>query len=470
MHKKAFVLVAAAALLFFINSAGARPATGVRAPRNAAFKASLSAERWQVRSPWRPLRSGSQPTAPQLRIHSLGKVVVVRSRVPKTHNGVAGVEQRDYVRLRPAGSATPNQVSAHQAHKKTLSLTAKSFALRKVSSTKLHNAAVQGVLSSTARNSRDAYRAAMTGLTVSLGDKYSGYFAPKVWEKKTARRNGTGQGLGISMNSTTGGVQILRVTPGSPAEGILVKGDKLVAVGGKAVRSTGDVQRAVSSKLGQPVNVTVRRGGRRQQLALQPAEFKERLVTSELAGRVGVVKLSRFAKGAAAGVRGALVELQRRAGGALGGVVLDLRGNGGGSTKEAHDLINLFVPRGELFSFKRHGDLLKSHSADPQKVLLPSTPLTVLVDGRSASSSEIVAGALKHRGRARLVGTKTFGKGIAQNIHNLPDGGGLKLTAMEITLGERGARYHGQGLQPDLRVEPGARGDPQLRAALGQLR
>ncbi len=92
------------------------------------------------------------------------------------------------------------------------------------------------------------------------------------------------------------------------------------------------------------------------------------------------------------------------------------------------------------------------------------------MDGRSASSSEIVAGALKHRGRARLVGTKTFGKGIAQNIHNLPDGGGLKLTAMEITLGERGARYHGQGLQPDLRVEPGARGDPQLRAALGQLR
>lgn len=274
------------------------------------------------------------------------------------------------------------------------------------------------------------------------------------------------------MSSSTGGVQISRITPGSPAEGILARGDKLVAVGGKAVRSTGDVQRAVSGKLGQPINVTVRRGSQRRQLTLQPAEFKERLVTSTLAGRVGVVKLSRFAKGAAADVRGALVELQRRSGGALRGVVLDLRGNGGGSTREAQDLINLFVPQGELFSFKRHGDLIKRHTADPQKALLPGTPLTVLVDGGSASSSEIVAGTLKHRGRARLVGTKTFGKGIAQNIHDLPDGGGLKLTAMEITLGERGARYHGQGLQPDLRVEAGATGaaDRQLRAALGQLR
>lgn len=440
-------------------------------PRDAAFKASLSAERWQARpARWQPSRTsgGPQLEGPRINIHSVGKVIMVRSTVPQERGGVRGVVVHDFVKLRPAGSPTPSQVSTREAYDQALRLAHDEFALARVSKGQLHCAAVEGVLASSCTDSRGAYRAAISKMASSLNDKYTCYYEPRGWTQQERHRAGTGRGIGISMTSETGGVQVSRVTPGSPAEGLLRVGDQLLQIGATPVRSTTDVQRSIAGSNGQPLVLRLRRGGRLQQVTVQPREYRERLVTTSRVGEgIGVVKLSRFARGAADDVRQAVEGLQQQGG--LRGLVLDLRGNRGGLTHEAHQILNLFIGSGDLFYFTRHDAIVKRHQADPARAAFGGLPLAVLVDGDSASSSEIVAGTLQSRGRAKLVGATTFGKGIAQNNHDLPDGGGLQLTAMRIGLAlpagaGQAVYYHGAGLRPDVPVAPTSTGD----AALGR--
>ena len=225
------------------------------------------------------------------------------------------------------------------------------------------------------------------------------------------------------------------------------------------MRSTEDVQRAVTGNLDRSTPVTLERQGRQKTVTVTPKIYQVALVTSELKARgIGAVKLARFAKGSAEQVRGAVTKLQRRNGGRLNGLVLDLRGNPGGLTAEAHSLINMFIPAGDLFFFSRHRKVVKRHTADPAQASFADLRLTVLVDKKSASSSEIVAGSLKQRGRATLVGEKTFGKGIGQSNFNLPDGSGFRLTDFHIGLPVDGQSkmvlYHQKGIQPHLAVPP----------------
>jgi len=443
-------------------------------PRDAAFKASLSAERWQARpARWKPSRTsgGPQLDGPRINIHSIGKVIMVRSTVPKERDGVRGVVVNDFVKLRPAGSPTPNQVSTREAYETALRLAHDEFALARVTKGQLHCAAVEGVLASSSTDSRGAYRAAISKMASSLGDTYTCYYEPKGWTQQERHRAGTGKGIGISMTSDTRGVQVSRITPGSPAEGQLRVGDQLLRIGATPVRSTTDVQRSIAGSDGQPLTLRLRRDGRVQQITVQPREYRERLVTTSRVGDgIGVVKLSRFARGAADDVRQAVEGLQQ---GGLRGLVLDLRGNRGGLTHEAHQILNLFIGSGDLFYFTRHDAIIKRHQADPTKAAFGGLPLAVLVDKDSASSSEIVAGTMQSRGRAKLVGSTTFGKGIAQNNHDLPDGGGLQLTSMRIGLARptagQAVYYHGHGLRPDLPVAPTSTGDAALGRAAALL-
>ncbi len=422
-----------------------------RAPRNQAFKQSLSAERWQLRKRFVPTRKA--PKKPTLRVHSLGKVMVLRTVEAARVQGRDGKLIKDYVKLRPAGSKTPNQLKAKKSFNEVMKLTEERFDLGQVKHAQIFGQAVKGVLNSKATDSRGAYRAAMGQVTSSLGDKYSRYFEPTGWKKDRLRTNGKAQGLGITMKAGNDGVKVDRIVKGSPADGALKTGDKVLQVAGRAVRTTREVQKAVSGNMDRATPMTVERQGQRRTVTVTPNIYKEKLVTAELKSRgVGAVKLTRFAKGSAEQVRAAISDLQHRNHGRLTGLVLDLRGNPGGLTAEAHSLLNMFIPAGDLFFFSRHKKVVKRHTADPSATPFADLRLTVLVDGKSASSSEIVAGSLKQRGRATLVGEKTFGKGIGQSNWNLPDGSGFRLTDFHIGLPVEGQSkmvlYHKQGIQP----------------------
>ena len=443
--------------------------TRARVQRNHAFKQSLSADRWQVRKRFVPTSAARRnaPAEPTLRVHSVGRVMVLRTVEPAQVQGVAGSLIKDHVKLRPRGASTPNQLKAKQSFGEVMSLTEKRFDLGSVKQSQLFAEAVKGVLNSPATDSRGAYRAAMNQVTTSLGDKYSRYFEPTGWTKDRLRTNGKAQGLGITMKAGSTGVRVDTVVKGSPADGALRTGDRVLQVAGRAVRSAKDVQDAVSGNLDRPTPLTVERQGRRRTVTVTPKIYKVSLVTSELKARgIGAVKLARFAKGSAEQVRGAISDLQRQAGGRLNGLVLDLRGNPGGLTAEAHSLINMFIPGGDLFYFSRHNKVVKRHTADPARATFADLRLTVLVDKKSASSSEIVAGSLKQRGRATLVGEKTFGKGIGQSNFNLPDGSGFRLTDFHIGLPVEGQSrmvlYHERGIKPHVSVDPATAMDRAL--------
>ena len=436
-----------------------------RAPRNQAFKQSLSADRWQVRK--RFVATRKAPKKPTLRVHSLGKVMVLRTVEAARVQGRDGKVVKDYVKLRPANSKTPNQIKAKTSFNEVMKLTEERFDLGQVKHPQLFAEAVKGVLNSKVTDSRGAYRAAMGQVTKSLGDKYSRYFEPTGWKKDKLRTNGKAQGLGITMKAGAAGVEVDRIVKGSPADGALKTGDRVLKVAGRSVRTTKDVQQAVSGNMDRATPMTVERQGQRRTVTVTPKLYKEKLVTSELKGRgVGTVKLARFARGSADQVRAAITDLQRRNNGRLNGLVLDLRGNPGGLTAEAHSLLNMFIPNGDLFYFSRHKKVVKRHTADPSAASFADLRLTVLVDAKSASSSEIVAGSLKQRGRATLVGEKTFGKGIGQSSWSLVDGSGFRLTDFHIGLPVQGQSrmvlYHKHGIQPDVAVPAGQAMDRAL--------
>ena len=461
-------------LLVNLQPALADRAATPRARRNQAFKQSLSASTWKVRKRFRPLPAPSAKPA-TMRVHSIGKVMVLRTVEPAKHQGRDGLLIKDHVKLRPSGVKSPNQLPAKKSLSEVISLTEKRFDLAQTSFGKLFGEAVKGVLESKATDSRGAYRAAMSQVTSSLGDKYSRYFAPDGWNKDQLRTDGKSKGIGITMKADANGIKVQGVVKGSPADGVLRSGDRLLVVGGKAVRSTEDVQRAVSGKLQQATPVTLDRQGRRQTVTVTPKTYKVQLVTSGLQpGGIGSVKLARFARGSAEQVRQAVTRLQRQNGGRLNGLVLDLRGNPGGLTAEAHALLNSFIGSGDLFYFTRHNKVIKRHTAEPAKATFAQMRLAVLVDARSASSSEIVAGSLKQRKRATLVGEKTFGKGIGQSSWTLPDGSGFRLTDFHLGLPVEGREamklYHTRGIQPHVTVSAGSgSGDAVMQRALQEL-
>ncbi|HEX6388218.1 MAG TPA: S41 family peptidase, partial [Solirubrobacteraceae bacterium] len=213
----------------------------------------------------------------------------------------------------------------------------------------------------------------------------------------------------------------------------------------------------VTGKAGTTVAITLARHDRRIRLRITRANLSAGFTTSRLVRRggerIGVVRLTQFGPGAHADLIKALKRLERRG---AKRYVLDLRDNGGGLVSEARLVASVFLRDGTIVSMR--GRTVKSQTlkatGDP---LLPIAPLVVLVNRNTASASEIVAGALQDRKRAEIVGTRTFGKGVFQQVIELSNGGALDITAGQYflpsgrNLGGRGTST-GDGLAPDVRA------------------
>ena len=310
----------------------------------------------------------------------------------------------------------------------------------------------------------------------SLDDRFSHYFAPRDFTDFQEATEGRFEGVGMTVEEIERGLRVLTVYDGSPADrGGLKPGDVITHVDGRPIagQSSEESTTRIKGPAGSSVRLTVRSNGDARVLTLKRAEVEIPVVRAEMrrsGGRkIGHVHLAGFTSGAHAEVGDAVRRLLKQG---ADGVVLDLRDNGGGLLNEAVGVSSVFIPDGKIVTTRGRSRPEQVYEATGGAID-EDVPVVVLVNDRSASASEIVTGALQDRDRATVVGTRTFGKGVFQEIEPLANGGALDITVGEYFLPSGrnlggGGVERGAGVAPDVRAEddPDTPRDEALLAAL----
>jgi len=299
------------------------------------------------------------------------------------------------------------------------------------------------------------------GLTAgikSLDDRFSAYFDPKTYKEFEEATEGAFEGVGLTVAEDERGLRVVTVFDGSPARRAGIRSrDVITAVDGESLagKTTDEATTLIKGPAGSTVSLTVVTGkAAPRTLKLRRARVDVPVVESELrradGAEIAHVRLSSFTSGAHGEVRKAVDELLDKG---AEGVVLDLRDNGGGLLNEAVLVSSIFVGDGTIVSTKGRTRARRVFEASGNAID-GDIPVVVLVNGESASASEIVAGALQDRKRAEVVGTRTFGKGVFQEVRPLSNGG-----ALDITVGEYftpgGRNLGGGGVKKGAGIEPG---------------
>jgi carboxyl-terminal processing protease len=310
----------------------------------------------------------------------------------------------------------------------------------------------------------------------SLDDRFSNYFAPRDYTDFQQATEGRFEGVGMSVDPVDDGLRIITVYDGSPAkDGGLKAGDVITAVNGRSIagQDSTEATTRIKGPAGTSVRLTVRSGGKTREVTLKRAEVAIPVVRSEMrtldGHKIAYVHLAGFTAGAHDAVSEAVRKLLKEG---ADSVVLDLRDNGGGLLNEAVQVSSIFIPDGRIVSTKGRARPERVYDATGGAID-PDIPVVVLVNNRSASASEIVTGALQDRKRATVVGTRTFGKGVFQEIEPLSNGGALDITVGEYFLPSGrnlggGGVSRGSGVKPDLYAKdnPKTPKDEALQAAL----
>jgi carboxyl-terminal processing protease len=318
----------------------------------------------------------------------------------------------------------------------------------------------------------------LTAAVASLHDQFSRYLSPHAYAGFNEETSGrfTGIGITIGPDKRKRGVVVQQVFAGSPAQHAgLAPGDVIVRAGPRTLKGAtlDQAGTAIRGREGTGVRLTwISPSGRVTKL-VKRAQVDVPIVQSKLerfhGHPIAWVHLSQFTQGAGGEVGTAVRKLLAKG---AKGVILDLRENGGGLLDEAVATASVFLPDGKVVSTKGRARPEKVYDATGGAIS-PKIPVVVLVDGGSASASEIVTGALQDRHRATVVGTHTFGKGVFQEVEQLSNGGALDITVGEYftpsgrNLGGGGVR-RGAGITPDIRAKDNPdtkRVDEGLRAA-----
>ncbi len=277
------------------------------------------------------------------------------------------------------------------------------------------------------------YRKSVDGMLYELRDPYSTFLPPERFARLNESTSGNYAGLGLETDLRDGWLIVVAPLPGGPAERAgLQPGDRIVEIMGKPAKgwTSEEASKALRGKAGTPVTLKIERPGTQtpMEMKLVRSTIHQSAVrrTSLLGDGVGYIDLKAFSDSTGKELNGAITGLLSHG---MKTLVLDLRTNPGGLLNQGVKVSDLFLNPGQKI-VSMHGRLPEANRefADTAKQRWPDLPLIVLVDGRSASAAEIVAGALQDHDRALIIGTPTYGKGSAQSVVAFGDQGGLKLT------------------------------------------
>lgn len=302
---------------------------------------------------------------------------------------------------------------------------------------------------------QELIESAIAGMLTSL-DPHSSYLSAKSFQDMQVQTRGEFGGLGIEVTMDAGLVKVVSPIDGTPAHRAGLKpGDFISHLEGKPILglTLAEAVEKMRGKVGTDLRLTIRRKGNKAfDVTVTRAVIQIRSVRSRMEGDIGYLRITSFNEQADKGSIKAIAEFKKNAGDKLKGLVLDLRNNPGGLLDQSVKISDLFLDKGEIVSTRsrRPEDTQRfnAHTGD----LMNGLPVVVLINGGSASASEIVAGALQDHGRAILLGTKTFGKGSVQTIMPLSGHGAMRLTTARYYT-PSGRSIQAVGIEPDIKVE-----------------
>lgn len=311
---------------------------------------------------------------------------------------------------------------------------------------------------------------ANAGVVAATGDKFSSYLTPGEWTAFQKRMRGGTVGIGVELGFKNGELVIIAPQEGSPAKRAgLQSGDRIIRIDGTRVSDVSE-QEAVSllrGTAGTAVELTVRRGSQELEFTVTRQAIVIPSVRSSVTdGNIGILTVTTFDSNTAKLARTAAENFRTQN---VRGIVLDMRGNPGGAVMAARDVAALWLPKGSLVMAEKRGDtVLRTYKTETAPVLSGISTI-VLVNGGSASASEVVAGALQDYSKAKVVGVQSFGKGSVQEVRQLSNGGALSFTVSRWFTPQN-RTIDGVGIAPDEVVSAGdGDNDAQLDTALQLL-
>ncbi|MCQ2550827.1 MAG: S41 family peptidase [Clostridia bacterium] len=316
-------------------------------------------------------------------------------------------------------------------------------------------------------NTKDIQEQICKDFVKSLGDKYSIFMNKEEYDAFNNDLSGSFFGVGLTFIKQDGQYLVQETIDSSPAQRAgFKKGDVLLKVDGKTYKDQDDMMNAIRGPKGSKVTIQYLRGGS----YLEATMIREEITVSSVQSKViedniGYIRISEFDRNTGESFENELTELENKG---VKGLVIDLRLNGGGYVSESVKVADLLLPACTVTSMTDKNGKEKRLDSDASCTNLP---YVLIVDSQTASAAEILAGAVKDNKGGKIVGTKTFGKGIVQSPFELSDGSCVKLTTMEY-LTPNGNKVHKKGIKPDftVKLKMGDATDYQLNKALELLK
>lgn len=303
-------------------------------------------------------------------------------------------------------------------------------------------------------NEDDLKEGAIKGFIEGLGDPYTEYISKEEMEEYMQDTLGNYVGIGIYMvlDEEEGKIKVLSPMKGSPAEQAGIQpGDIIETVDGETYtkEEMSEVSDKIKGKEGTTVKIGIKRGDENLEFEIKRENIKVNPVEGKvLENNIGYIQFSSFDETTAEDFKAKYEELQKQG---ITSLVIDLRNNGGGLVDQAIDIADLFVEKDTplLYEVDKDGN---EEVTKAEKDVTITMPTIILTNENTASASEILAGALKDLGKAKIVGTKTYGKGVIQEILTLKDGSGIKITTEEYQTPNHN-KINKVGIEPDEMVE-----------------
>lgn len=293
----------------------------------------------------------------------------------------------------------------------------------------------------------------LKGVVAGLNDPYSEYFTKEEYEELTKNISGKFYGIGVVISAQDGDlITVVSPIKDSPADRAGIKaGDKIVKVNDKEYSSAqiNEAMQVMRGNKGESVKITVYRpsDSKTYDFNIKRDEVKAETIISKDLNGIGYIGITQFSEDTAKDFKKALLNLEKEN---IKGLIIDLRGNPGGIVDTSAEIADELLPEGVVvYAKNRDHKKVFEFKSDAKHTELP---LVVLINEGSASASEILAGAIRDYNRGKIVGMKSFGKGIVQTAVRFPSGDGIKLTTSEY-FSPKGINIHKKGIEPDIKVE-----------------